>query len=48
MSGVPFFLFDARVDAQAGEVALDQELVEFRCALDGVDEDDELVELESV
>jgi hypothetical protein len=44
----PFFLFDSGVDAQAGEVALDQELVELGRAGNRVDEDDELVELEGV
>jgi hypothetical protein len=41
-------LLDSRVDAQAREIALNQELVEFRGTRDGVDEDDELVELEGV
>lgn len=36
------------MDAKTGEVALDEQLVQFRGPSDGVDEDHELVELEGI
>jgi hypothetical protein len=43
-----FFLLDTGVNAQTGEVALNQELVELGGTGDRANEDDELVELEGV
>ena len=37
-----FFLFQAGVDGDGGELALDEELVQLLGALDGLDEDDDL------
>lgn len=48
MKTIPFLLFDSRVNAQAGEVALDEQLVELGSPGDRVDEDDKLVELQGV
>jgi hypothetical protein len=44
----PFFLFHARVEAGAGEVALGEEFVEGGGTRDGVHEDYELVEFKGV
>lgn len=44
----PLLLRHARVDADGREVALNQQLVQLRCAVDGLHEDDHLVEIQRV
>ena len=46
--GIPFFLANTRVHSSAGEVALAKKLVKLRAAEGGTDEDDDLVELQSI
>lgn len=45
---LPFFLGNARVDSDGWEVALSQELVELGGSESALDEDDNLIEFESI
>lgn len=47
-SDVPLLLTDARVDSNAGEVTLAQQLIELSRTKSALDEDDDLVELEVI